>query len=1164
MKPRLTASDLSDLLRTRIVVFDGAMGTQLQARKLTAADFGGEAFAGCNENLVRTRPDVIGDVHRAYFAAGADFVETNSFGSTPLVLDEYGLGKDALELNIAAAQIARKVSEEFTDKPRFVAGSMGPTTRTLSVTGGLSFDALVDHYAVQAEGLLLGGADILLLETSIDTMNVKAGLNGIARAEEKLGVQVAVMLSCTIEPTGTMLAGQGAESFHVSIEHASRRKGGLLSVGINCATGPDPMADHVRALSQLSPFSISCMPNAGLPDEDGKYGETPESLARKLGRFCEHGFLNVVGGCCGTTPVHIAALTAMANAHKPRAPQGRLRPMVSGVDFLDLEETKPVIVGERTNVIGSRAFKRLVVEGKWEEAAEIGRKQVRNGAHVVDVCLANPDRDEKSDVIAFLDQLTKKVKAPLMIDSTDPEVMEEALKRSQGKAILNSINLEDGRERFDDVVPLIHRYGAAVVVGCIDEDPVQGMAVTRTRKVEVAARSHALLTGEYGVAEEDIIFDPLVFPCGTGDQQYIGSARETIEGVRLIKQRFPRCRTILGISNVSFGLPEAGREALNTVFLHKNFEAGLDMAIVNAEKLERITHLDAVTIGVCERLLDADVAAYDAALAAFTEHFRGAEQKKSVGRDLSQPVEERLKKSVLEGSKEGLTSDLDELRARMAPLAIINGPLLDGMAEVGRLFGLNQLIVAEVLQSAEVMKAAVSHLEPFMEKADGATKAKMLLATVKGDVHDIGKNLVDIILSNNGYAVVNLGIKVPPAALIAATREHNPDFIGLSGLLVKSAQEMVATAEELREAGIDIPIFVGGAALTERFTYGRIQKAYAGRGRAAVVAYARDAMSGLDLANRLFDANKRDALVADLAAKAKDLDVHAEDVRVVVDNGPGVVVDVLGDIPQPPDTKVHVDDDVAIESVWPYINPMMLYTRHLGLKGRLEDLIAAGDKKAIELEKMMKGVEDEVLAQNLLRARTVWRFFRAARKDGSDSVVFFDGDSVVAEVNFPRQATGDKRCIADLVAPLSSGKRDHVGVFVTSCQGRTTSMRAQADALKAEGSYVKMHALQALAIETAEALAERVHEQLRTLWGIPDAPSTTKRDLFSARYRGRRYSFGYPACPRLDDQAVIWQLLAPHERIGVELTEGFMMEPEASVSALVFHHPQATYFSVGE
>jgi 5-methyltetrahydrofolate--homocysteine methyltransferase len=1178
MKPRLTPSDLRDLLASRIVVFDGGMGTQLQLRKLTAADFGGEELNGCNENLVRTRPDVIGDIHKAYFAAGADFVETNSFGGTPLVLDEYGLGAHALEMNEAAARIAREASLQFTDRPRFVAGSMGPTTRSLSVTGGVDFDTLVEHYAIQAEGLMRGGSDILLLETSLDTLNTKAGLVGISKAEDRLGLSIGVMLSCTIEQSGTMLAGQSAESFHVSIEHASRRKGGLVSVGINCATGPDPMADHVRALSSLSPFAISCMPNAGLPDaETGAYGEGPLSLAQKLSRFCDAGFLNVVGGCCGTTPAHIAEIKKMADAHKPRAPQQRTRAMVSGVEFIDVEETKPIIVGERTNVIGSRAFKRMIAEGKWEEAAEIGRKQVRGGAHVVDVCLANPDRDEKADMIQFLDQLTKKVRAPLMIDSTDAEVLEEALKRCQGKAIINSINLEDGEERFDHVVPLLHRYGASVVVGTIDEDPQQGMAVSRARKLSIAERSHALLTQKYGVPEADLIFDALVFPIGTGDQQYVGSALETIEGIRLIKQRFPNCRTILGVSNVSFGLPEAGREALNTVFLHKNFQAGLDMAIVNAEKLERITHLPPEEVALCEALLMADATTYEAALAAFSEHFKQKAGTKSgpKGRDLSKPVDERLAQMILEGSKEGLHEDLDLARmgdgpqAARSPLQIINGPLMAGMAEVGRLFGANQLIVAEVLQSAEVMKAAVTHLERFMEKSEGGSRAKMLLATVKGDVHDIGKNLVDIILSNNGYEVVNLGIKVPSAVLIEAAKKHKPDFIGLSGLLVKSAQEMVSTAEELKVAGIDIPIFVGGAALTERYTYGKIAEAYEGAGRNAVVAYARDAMTGLDIANRLFGDNaQKAALMEDLdkrkqavrnpvASTASSLPlpkIHGEATKaIVMDHGQAP--------PLPPDTKLHVLDDEPIEALWPYVNPMMLYTRHLGLRGNIDVLEQQGDAKAIELRKLVREIEDEVLAKKLLRVRAMYRFFRAHSE--GDTLVLSDGTTEVARIALPRQRGGEERCLADLVQP-KGGQRDHVGVFVTSCQGRSTAMRMMADELKSKGQFVKMHALQALGIETAEATAEWLHERMRAMWGFGDASTTTKKDLFQANYRGRRYSFGYPACPRLDDQAIIWTLLEPQKHIGVELTEGFMMEPEASVSALVFAHPQAAYFSVGE
>ncbi len=1148
LKPRLTTSDLADLMRSRIVVFDGAMGTQLQARDLTAKDFGGEAYLGCNEHLVVTRPDVVADVHRDYYAAGADFVETNTFGGTPFVLGEYGLQDQAIAINRAAATIAREVAATFSDKPRFVAGSMGPTTKSISVTAAISFDELAAQYAVQAEGLLLGGIDVFLLETAIDTLNLKAGIVGIRRAQDKLGFEAPLMVSATIEQMGTMLAGQSAEALHASLEHA-----GLVSIGLNCATGPDPMADHVRALAEMSPFSVTCMPNAGLPDEDGKYGETAQTLAKKLARFCEHGFLNMVGACCGTTPAHIKALAEMAQAYQPRSAQKRVAPAVSGVDYLDLEQTRPVIVGERTNVIGSRAFKRLIVEGKWDEAAEIGRKQVRGGAHVVDVCLANPDRDEKADVITFLDQLSKKVRAPLMIDSTDAEVIEEALKRTQGKAIVNSINLEDGEERFEVVCPLLRRYGGAVVVGCIDEDPQQGMGVTRQRKLGIARRSYELLTQKYGVKARDIIFDPLVFPCGTGDAQYMGSAKETIEGVRLIKAVYPECKTILGISNVSFGLPDSGREALNTVFLHKNFEAGLDMAIVNAEKLERITHLPPEEVRLCEELLEAGPDKAEAALTAFVAHFaQKSGTKRVASRREGLPLDERLALSVVEGSREGLIEDLDIALKDKKPLDIVNGPLMAGMAEVGRLFGANQLIVAEVLQSAEVMKAAVSHLEKFMEKSDVAAKAVMLLATVKGDVHDIGKNLVDIILSNNGFKVVNLGIKVPPAALIAAVKQHKPDFIGLSGLLVKSAQEMVSTADELSAAGINLPILVGGAALTERFTYGRIHAKYP----TGIVAYARDAMTGLDLANRLFDAAKRPALEEMVKQKRVEAEKPVEPPSSSATFGPAatkVTIDHTAAPPRPPDTALHVVDDVPLEVLWTYVNPMMLYARHLGLKGKIDDLIKAGDPKAIELKRIVKGVEDRILGEGLLRARAVYKFF-PTKPEGDALLV--DGTT---RIDFPRMKGGEERCLADLVAPAN----DHVAMFVTTCQGTGKSVRELAEELKEKGEYLTSHALSAIAIETAEAMAEWLHQKLRQMWGFPDDAGLSKQDLFSARYRGKRYSFGYPACPRLDDQAQLFSLLDPAGHIGVELTEGFMMDPEASVSALVFSHPQAAYFSVG-
>ncbi len=855
--------ELKSLLGKRILVTDGAMGTQIQARGLGPDDFGGEEYEGCNEYLNVTRPDVIDDIHRSYLAAGADMIQTNTFGATALVLGEYNLASQARRINREAAAIARRAADDFADaepdKPRFVYGAMGPTTRTISVTGGLTFDELAADYHQQAAGLIEGGADVLVLETGQDTINIKAGLEGIDRARAELDANVAVAVQGTVEPMGTLLAGQDAEALYTSLAHRD-----LLWVGFNCATGPEFMTDHIRTLHDLSQFGIACVPNAGLPDEDGNYNESPEMLAGTLERFAENGWLNVAGGCCGTGPDHIRRISEAMAGKPPRAAQTLVETRVSGIEAVVVnEDTRPTIVGERTNVLGSRRFKRLIAGDRFEEAAEIGRRQVRNGAHVLDVCLQDPDRDETTDVIKFLDQLNRRVKAPIMIDSTDAAVIEESLKRLQGKSIINSINLEDGEERFQRVVPLARRYGSALVVGCIDDDPHQAQAVTRERKLEIARRSHKLLTEKYGVPEQDIIFDPLVFPAGTGDANYIGSAAETIEGLRIIKEALPNTKTVLGISNVSFGLPAAGREVFNSVFLYHCTRAGLDMAIVNSEMMQRYA-----AIPEEERQLSEDLIWNRGAdpVAAFAAHFRDRAPRATTEERLALPLDERLAQCIIEGSKEGLAEDLDLALQEREPLAVINGPLMAGMDEVGRQFNANQLIVAEVLQSAEAMKFAVAHLEPYMERADAASRGCVLLATVRGDVHDIGKNLVEIIMSNNGYRVVNLGIKVPAQELIAGYREHNPDIIGLSGLLVKSAQMMVETVQDFRAAGICVPVLVGGAALSNRFTRLRIASEYDG-----LVAYSPDAMSGLALANVIQDADERERLAARLAAESAEL-----------------------------------------------------------------------------------------------------------------------------------------------------------------------------------------------------------------------------------------------------------------------------------------------------
>src|SRR5919198_1922911 len=664
---------LLEALDRRIVVLDGAMGTLIQSRNLGTSDFGGPQYEGCNEHLNLTRPEIIDQIHAAYFDAGADVTETNTFGGTPLVLSEYGLAEKAFEINAEAARIARRAGARFEREGRicWVAGSIGPTTRAISVTGGITFDELVATFEAQAAGLLAGGCDYLLVETAQDTRNVKGALLGIERAFARAGERIPVAVSGTIEPMGTMLAGQSVEALAASVEHVD-----LLYLGLHCATGPEFMTDHLRSLSAHSRFRVGCVPNAGLPDENGRYLETPAMLARSLARFCDEGWLNVVGGCCGTTPAHTREIAAAVKGKQPRTTRAQPRSTLSGVDFLEVtEDVRPVIVGERTNVIGSRKFKELIVAEQFEDAAEIARAQVKRGAQVIDVCLANPDRDELRDVERFLESVIKKVRVPLMIDSTDERVIASALTYSQGKSIINSINLEDGEERFAKVVPLARRFGAALVVGCIDE---KGMAVSRQRKLEVALRSFELLTGKYGMAGGDLYFDPLVFPCASGDQQYVGSAVETVEGVRLVKQHLPGCRTVLGISNVSFGLPTAWREVLNSVFLYHCVQAGLDMALVNSEKLERYPSLPEEDRSLAEDLL---FNRGDDPVAPFAAHFRERKPKKSEVSAL--PLEERLERYIVEGTRDGLTADLELAVEKYEPLEIINGPLMKGMDEVG-------------------------------------------------------------------------------------------------------------------------------------------------------------------------------------------------------------------------------------------------------------------------------------------------------------------------------------------------------------------------------------------------------------------------------------------------------------------------------------------------
>ena len=1168
---------LTDALDSRILVIDGAMGTMLQQRNLAAADFGGPVLEGCNESLNRTRPDVVLAIHRAYLAAGSDAIETNTFNCDRISLRDYGLEHDVRELNTTAAKLARRAADEFwtAEKPRFVIGSMGPTTKSITVVGGVTFPELVEVYYQRAAGLLDGGADILVAETCNDTRAVKAALVAIERLRAERGTPIPTMVSGTIETIGTMLAGQTADAFCASVLHAD-----LLSIGLNCGTGPEFMTDHLRTISEMASTRVSCYPNAGLPEE-GEYRETPTSVASHLERFISNGWLNMVGGCCGTTDQHIRAIAQMAEGKRPRSIPGRShRAYYAGIDLVEAEESnRPLIVGERTNVIGSRLFKNMVAEEKWEEATEIARRQVKNGAHIVDVCLQSTDRDEMADIPPFYDKLIRKIKAPIMIDTTDPKAVELALTYCQGKSIVNSINLEDGEEKFERVCPIARRYGAALVVGSIDEDKVQAQAFTRERKLAVAQRSYRLLTEKYGIPPEDIVIDPLVFPCATGDVNYIGAAVETIEGIRLVKEHLPFVKTVLGISNISFGLPATAREVVNSVFLYYCTKAGLDLAIVNAEKLERFASIPEEERRLAENLLfnspavDAadeslraspedwrqQTAGQKAALnrwhiAAITDHFRkSVKRTKAQAADL--PLDRRLANYIIEGTKDGLVADLDRKRAEgTPPLDIINGPLMAGMSEVGRLFNNNELIVAEVLQSAEAMKAAVSHLEQFMEKSETAARGKIVLATVKGDVHDIGKNLVEIILSNNGYQVVNLGIKVPPEALIQAHAEHKPDAIGLSGLLVKSTQQMVITATDLKTAGITVPILVGGAALSEKFTRTKIAPAYG-----EAVCYAKDAMTGLSLMNRLMDPAERDAtLAAHQAGQAVAAPAVAEPAIGPIGTRRSSKVRADIAIPAAPYLERKIREVPQLAELWSYINPYMLFGRHLGYKGNFDKALAEHEEKALELYRNMKEVKQA--AFGFLKVKAVWQFFEAERDGNAIHLFAPSGATPIHTFRFGRQRRENGLCLSDYILDADEGRRDHLALFVVTAGA---CVRERSEEWKKAGEFFKAHAIQALAIETAEGAAEWLHRRIREDWGFPDPPTTTMHDRFTSKYRGKRYSFGYAACPNLDDQQGLFQLLRP-EDIGVQLTEGMMMDPEASVSALVFHHPDCAYFTADD
>lgn len=1124
--------DLAQELEQRILLLDGATGTALAAMGLGPADYGGEHLEGCHEALVLSRPDVVLELHRSYLAAGADLVETDTFGATPIVLGEYGLAERCEELNRRAAELARTACADFStpSRPRFVAGSIGPTTKALTVTGGVTFAELLNAYRRQVTGLAEGGVDVLLIETSQDPLNLKAAL--IACREVAPHLPVAV--SATLEPTGTTLGGQTLEAVAVMVEPWQP-----LWVGINCSTGPGPMTEHVRALAALTPSRVAVVPNAGMPDGEGRYHETPAQLAATLERFAAAGWVNLLGGCCGTTAEHIRLLRQVADRYSPRRPPAYDPARLAGAQVVEVvQRPAPLLVGERTNTLGSRKFRELVRAGRWAEAAEVGRRQVRGGAHALDVCLADPEGDELAATEALLPQLRRAVRAPLVIDSTDPRVFAAALPLIPGRPLLNSVNLEDGGERLRQVANLACRFGAMVVAGCIDEHPTEGMARTAARKVEVAGRLLEELE-RAGLRRREVLIDALVFPAATGDPAFAGAAAETIEGIRQLKRTSPDILTILGISNVSFGLPAAGREVLNAVFLHHCLAAGLDAAIVNTEQLVRFPSLAEEEVRLAEAVLfDGSLAAVD----AFVARYRGSHREVPARpEDAHLPAEERLARMVRDGQRGGLEAVLAELLARMSPLEIINGPLMAGMDEVGKLFGEGKLIVAEVLVSAEVMQAAVDYLRPHLQGDAAAPRGSLLLATVRGDVHDIGKNLVGIIFSTNGFRVTDLGVQCPSDKLIAAWQQSPSDLIGLSGLLVRSAHQMVETVADLAAAGIRVPILVGGAALSPVFTRERIAPAYPGP-----VHYAPDAMAGLSLATRL------------LAGEVVVTSPTPPPPRPVAPSpGEAPAAPTAAEVipPPPPDLARHLLPSLPLDEVLAHLNRQMLLGKHLGLRGSLARLLAAGDAKATQLAARVDRLTDTAVARGWLRPAGVYQFFRAASR--GDEVVLFDPDGhPLATLPYHRQRRSPFACAADWVRPrVDDG--DSVALFVVTCGA---GIRSAATELRQAGRLLDSIALQALALETAEAAAEWLHRRLRTLWGFPDPPEMTMEERFRARYRGIRLSFGYPACPELAPQAEIFRLLRPGE-IGVTLTEGFMMDPEASVSAVVFHHPEARYLA---
>jgi 5-methyltetrahydrofolate--homocysteine methyltransferase len=1162
-----------DYLAERIVLCDGAFGSRIQALDLDIEkDYLGQE--NCTEILTRSRPDLIRDIHTGYFAAGADAVETNSFGGSPITLAEFGLADDAFDLNRRAAEIAREAAESFhgDGRTRFVLGSVGPGTRLPSL-GHTDYRTLEDGYRVQCQGLLAGRVDAILIETCQDPLQIKAAVNGAKRAIAEAGAEAPIFVQVTVETTGTLLVGADIAAAATVVQAL-----GVPLLGLNCATGPQEMAEHVKWLAENWSGPLSVLPNAGLPelvDGEARYPLSPAELARWLERFIVEDGVNLVGGCCGTNIEHIEAVDAMlarlGGRDRRPAPKRRSSHWVPSAASLYAQvplrqENAYLSIGERCNANGSRRFRQLQADGDWDGCVAMGREQEKEGSHALDLCTAYVGRDEALDMAEVVRRMRGGLTAPLVFDSTELAVLEVALELYGGKPILNSINFEDGEEPAAARLALARKFGAAVIALTIDEE---GMAKDADSKLRIAKRLFDFACDRHGLSPSDLLFDPLTFTICTGNADDRRLGLETLEAIERIRAELPDCQVILGLSNISFGLAPAARQVLNSVFLDQALQRGLTGAIVHVSKILPLHMIPAEEVKLAEDLIfDRRKAGYEP-LHAFLACF---ENRKKEAKREARPaaVEERLKAHIIDGDRQGLEADLDTALEKYPALEIINTLLLDGMKTVGELFGAGKLQLPFVLQSAEVMKAAVAHLEPHLERVEGQAKGTIVLATVKGDVHDIGKNLVDIILTNNGYRVVNLGIKQPVANIIDAARANKADAVGMSGLLVKSTVVMRENLVEMTREGFDIPVLLGGAALTRGYVEEDCVAAY-GCGR---VAYARDAFDGLALMAKVkagaFDTHLEEAAGKRVGRPSRSRkQARKETPAELPDTRPrpalyrasrrrraslrqGVA------IPEPPFLGARVIEKVPVRSLLPYLNETMLYQFHWGYRKQGRRKAEFLEWARAELRPVLTRLIETCEAENILNPKAVYGYWKCAGE--GDQVVLFEADGATerARFSFPRQRRDDGLCIADFFRPIDDPRRDVIALQVVTMGSKASETARQWFAADRYRDYLYLHGL---SVELAEALAEYVHKRIREELGIADKDAREIDKMLRQGYRGSRYSFGYPACPDLAQQHLLLDLLGA-DRIGIEMSEGDQLHPEQSTAAIVVHHPQARYFTV--